>query len=268
MTVELDDDDTTPTGDGELQREIAAALAATPLGVVEWAAATAAGRRRGVNEDAWGHRHGVFVVADGMGGRSGGALAARAAIDGLLDHLPAAHHVEWRDVIAEVSAAVVRAGREQHIERLGTTLLAAVVGGPIVTLVHVGDSRAYRLGGGRLDALTSDHNVRAELLAAGLDVAEYRDRGVVLHGLTSYLGIEGDVLRVDVLAVPVRAGDRLLLCTDGIHRQLTDAEVRAALVQPSARRGADQLVHDAHRAGGRDDATALVLHVGMTAGRW
>ena len=159
----------------------------------------------------------------------------------------------------------------QGIERVGTTLLAAAVGGPLVTLVHLGDSRAYRLtrvaeGGDRLDLLTHDHNVRAELLAAGLDVRDYRDRGVALHGLTSFIGLEHEVLRIDVLAVPVRSGDRVLLCTDGVYRQLDDDELRLALRAGSARQAAEALVERADRAGGKDNATAVVVEVGVPNG--
>ena len=147
-------------------------------------------------------------------------------------------------------------------EHVGTTLLAALVGGPLVTVVHVGDSRAYRCPASSLDLLTDDHNVRAELLAAGLDIAEYRDRGVALHGLTSFIGLEHDVPRIDVLAVPVRAGDRLLLCTDGVHRQLDDDQLRRGVAAGSCHDAAEQLVEEADEAGGRDNATAMVLEVG------
>ena len=164
----------------------------------------------------------------------------------------------------------MRAGADRGIDRLGTTLLAAVVGGPLVTLIHLGDSRAYRLtdlagdDGARLDVLTHDHNVRSELLAAGLDVREYRDRGVALHGLTSFIGLEHDVLRIDVLAVPVRAGDRMLLCTDGVHRQLDDDQIRRALSTTTCRGAAERLVGLADAAGGRDNATAVVLRLGVS----
>ena len=113
--------------------------------------------------------------------------------------------------------------------------------------------------------LTHDHNVRSELLAAGLDVREYRDRGVALHGLTSFIGLEHDVLRIDVLAVPVRAGDRLLLCTDGVHRQLDDDQIRVALSSATCRRAAERLVELAdlgrrpgqrHRRGRSSSASA------------
>ena len=266
MILDLDDDDTTPTENAEVLGELSATLAASPLAVVGWATATSRGLRRRVNEDAWGHRDHVFAVADGMGGRGGGSLAARTAVDRFLAR-STGPSVDWRDVIAGVNDDVLRAGAERGIDRLGTTLLAAAVGGPLVTLVHLGDSRAYRLtqtdrDSARLDVLTHDHNVRSELLAAGLDVREYRERGVALHGLTSFIGLEHEILRIDVLAVPVRSGDRLLLCTDGVHHQLDDDQIRQAMASPTCRRAADRLVELADQVGGRDNATALVLQLG------
>ncbi len=105
--------------------------------------------------------------------------------------------------------------------------------------------------------------MRAELLAAGLDVRDYRERGVALHGLTSFIGLEHDVLRVDVIAVPVRSGDRIMLCTDGVHRQLDDDQFRVLLGAPTARRAAEELVTAADRVGGRDNATAVVVQIGV-----
>jgi PPM family protein phosphatase len=266
MPLDLDDDDTTPTENVAMLHELTAT--AFTLGVVEWGAATSPGVRRRVNEDTWGRRGDVFVVADGMGGRGGGALAARIAVDRFLDHLDeGVAHPDWRRIVEHVNDDVVQAAAERGIDRVGTTLLAAVIGGPLVTLVHLGDSRAYRLSRlsgevARLDLLTHDHNVRSELLAAGLDVHDYGARGVALHGLTSFIGLEQDVLRVDVLAVPVRRGDRILLCTDGVYRQLDDDQLRAILGTSTTRQAADGAVGEADRLGGRDNATAVVVEIG------
>ena len=106
--------------------------------------------------------------------------------------------------------------------------------------------------------------MRGELLAAGLDIAEYREKGVALHGLTSFIGLEHDVPRIDVIAVPMRVGDRLLLCTDGVYRQLADDQLRAGVVAGSCTDAAEQLVEQADAAGGRDNATAMVLEVGVS----
>jgi serine/threonine protein phosphatase PrpC len=274
MTLDLDDDDTTPTGNATVLRELAGVE--HPLGVAAWGAATSPGTRRRVNEDTWGRRGDVFVVADGMGGRGGGALAARTAVDRFLERVAGTARPEWRAIVEQVNVDVLRAAADQGIDRVGTTLLAAAIGGPLVTLVHIGDCRAYRLtvitrariADGllaeplRLDLLTHDHNVRAELLAAGLDVGEYRERGVALHGLTSFIGLEHDILRIDVLAVPVRPGDRLLLCSDGVHHQLDDDRLRALLASGTALQAAEALVGESDRVGGRDNSTAVVIEVG------
>ena len=123
MPIDLDDDDTTPTENAAVLRDLAATLAAFPLGVVEWGAATSPGTRRRVNEDTWGRRDDVFAVADGMGGRGGGALAARTAVDRLLDRVGAAGaHPDWRAIVERVNADVIAVAAERGIERVGTTL--------------------------------------------------------------------------------------------------------------------------------------------------
>ena len=101
--------------------------------------------RRRVNEDAWGHRDQIFVVADGMGGRGGGALAARTAVDRFLARSPRRARSTGATSSPASTTTSSGPGPTRGIDRLGTTLLAAVVGGPLVTLVHLGDSRAYRL---------------------------------------------------------------------------------------------------------------------------
>lgn len=270
MITGLDDEDTTPTSNAEVLAELTAALAASPLGAVDWAAATSPGLRRRVNEDAWGQDVGTFVVADGMGGHGGGETAARTAVDLFLRRLATGvGSPDWPGIVHSVNRDVRQAGADEGLRRLGTTLVAAIVAGPIVTFVHLGDSRAYRMSArpdapARLDVLTHDHTVRAELLAAGLDVGEYRQRGVALHGLTSFIGLEPESLRIDVLAVPVRAGDRIALCTDGVHRQLDHMALRQALGARTCREAADALVTGADAAGGRDNATALVVDIGVT----
>ena len=266
MNVDLGDDDTVPTANEGILTELL--VAAPMLTVTAWGAATTPGRRRLPNEDAWGQAAGTFV-ADGLGGRGGGAMAARLAIDRFLARLRAAPgHPDWRAIVHAVNGDVITAGDDEGWQRVGTTLLVASVAGSVVTVVHVGDSRAYRLasvataGAPRLHVLTHDHTVRAELLAAGLDVGEYRQRGVALHGLTSFIGLEPAWLRVDVVAVPMRAGERLLLCTDGVHRHLPGDQLRDAVRAPDCGDAAERLVGAADRAGGRDNATALVVDIG------
>ncbi len=264
MITEVDDD-TMPTGNAEVLAEVAA-LAGRPATVVDWGAATSTGSRRHGNEDAWGRDESTFAVADGMGGQHGGAFAAQTAIERFFDRV-AGRAVDWRREVFALNGDVRAAARQHHIERIGTTLLAATVVAGRATVVHVGDSRAYRRTiDGRLDVLTSDHNVRSELLAAGLEVGEYRARGVALHGLTSFIGLDPASLRVDVFDVALRPGDRLLLCTDGVHHHVTTEQLRAALETAGCQAAADQLVGRADANGGRDNATAVVVELGLGDG--
>src|SRR5262245_30021745 len=118
MTCRLDDDDTTPTGNAEVIAELTATLhsarAASALTVTDWGSATSAGIRRQVNEDAFGRRDNTSVVADGMGGRGGGALAARTAIDRFLARVSsAAGQPDWRQLVETVNAEVILTGRER-----------------------------------------------------------------------------------------------------------------------------------------------------------
>ena len=110
--------------------------------------------------------------------------------------------------------------------------------------------------------LIPETGVRARIEEGMLDVREYRERGVALHGLTSFIGLEHEILRIDVLAVPVRSGDRLLLCTDGVTGMIDDAAVETILRETEdPRDAADRLVAAAVSAGGEDNATAVVVDV-------
>ena len=261
MRLELDDDDTTPTENAEVLAELMATADGPHgrrLGRRHDARNAPAGQRGRVEPPPRGlrrrRRHGrARRRCPRRRGRRSTASSPRSP-----GPTTAISATPWSTINDEVVREAVNWG----FEHVGTTLLAALVGGPLVTIVHVGDSRAYRSSGEHLDLLTEDHNVRGELLAAGLDIAEYRERGVALHGLTSFIGLEHDVPRIDVLAVPMRAGDRLLLCTDGVHRQLDDDQLRRGVAARSCTDAAEQLVEQADEAGGRDNATAMVIEVG------
>lgn len=264
MIVELDDD-TIPTGNAAVLAEVHA-LTARPVVVLDWGAATTIGARGGGNEDAWGREGSTFAVADGMGGQGGGAFAAQTAVERFFNRV-AGRAVDWRQEMFALNRDVRAAAAARDIERVGTTLLAATLAEGRATVVHVGDSRAYRWTvDGRLDLLTSDHNVRSELLAAGLEIGEYRARGVALHGLTSFIGLDAANLRVDVFDVSLRPGDRLLLCTDGIHHHVSMEHLRQAFSAPTCQAAAGELIARAEANGGRDNATAVVVAVGIPTG--
>ena len=237
MMLELDDDDTIPTENREVLAELTATSPPSPVG----------GRL--------GRGHDAGPAPPDQRGRMGSAArhlrrrrrhgrARRRRDGGAAGHRPLLRPARARPTTTptggrsstRVNTDVSDAGEHGASTASARRCWRPSSPGPIVTLVHLGDSRAYRLTHlpaaprrpPRLDVLTNDHTVRAELLAAGLDVGEYRQRGVALHGLTSFIGLDQDALRIDVLAVPVRAGDRILLCTDGVHRQLQDDQLRDA----------------------------------------
>ncbi|WP_205687353.1 protein phosphatase 2C domain-containing protein, partial [Cellulomonas endophytica] len=151
----------------------------------------------------------------------------------------------------------------------GTTLTAVLlVEGPALLVAHVGDSRAYRLAGGSdagpgtgLERLTTDHTLVAELVRAGLLTPEEARHDPRRHVVTRALGAGEPAVRHgdDVRRVPAAAGDRLLLCSDGLTDELDDAALAAVLREEAdPRRAAERLVALALDAGGRDNATALV----------
>lgn len=222
-------------------------------------ATTETGNVRRRNEDGLlvdVERH-LLVVADGMGGHPAGDVASRLAIDAVNDGLDpealddAARRPDaLRDAVARAHEAVHRAAEADPSRAgMGTTLVVAHIdeGGEVVTLAHVGDSRAYLLRDGELRPLTYDH---------------VSDGGFGQRRLTQAVGASH---RIDpeVAEVPVRAGDRLLLCTDGLTDELREEEiVRLAEPPRDPDAAVRALVEAALDAGGDDNITVVVAEVG------
>jgi protein phosphatase len=241
-----------------------ALLGRSSLRVREWGAASRRGASRPSNEDAYGERgRTAFVVADGMGGRAGGAVASRAAVETLLARLggePTA--VDWRTVIIETNDEVRRAATDAGVQGAGAAAAALRIVGGRATLVHLGDVRAYRLDDGGATQLTSDHNVANELARARLDPRRLRFHPAELTALTVFFGDPDSAGGFGIRGVNVAPGDRLVLCTDGVHGALGPDGWQAAAGLSSASRLAEALVDAAVAAGSTDDATALVVAVG------
>lgn len=255
----LDDDDTIPTDGQAALADLAAGL---ELVVADWGVASATGRVRDVNEDAWGQDGRRFVVADGMGGHAGGALASRTAVRAFL---AGDAEAPWAEQVAVVNDRVRAAADQAGTPGAGTTMVAVRVRGRGATIASVGDSRVYRWRGGTVDAVTADHTLASDLLAVGVNADRQRRRGVRVSGLTSFLGVEPARLRADVTEVELRHDDRLALVSDGIHGQLDRATVAGLVGRDSPQAAADALVAAAESAGGRDNATALVVELALDA---
>ncbi|HOF86826.1 MAG TPA: Stp1/IreP family PP2C-type Ser/Thr phosphatase [Armatimonadota bacterium] len=234
------------------------------------------GSRRADNEDAQlcDAARGLFLIADGMGGHAAGEQASALAVQTLdtelsavrLDAAIAAGADAARALVTEAllaaDAAITRAG-EHHPEwkDMGTTAVVACLAGDALYLAHVGDSRAYLLRDGEIRALTRDHTVAMTLVDDGDITLEEARTHPLRNRLSQVLGGHG-ALHPDFAHLPVRPGDRILLCTDGLYDMLTDEEI-AEIVNFSASpdEAVYALIAAADDAGGRDNITVVAVFV-------
>jgi len=232
--------------------------------------ATDTGRVRDHNEDGYVVDRDLqfAAVADGMGGHRGGEVASATALDAL--HATFAESGGLHDaVVAANTAVIARAHKDQGLQGMGTTLTAGVLGDDGTLLIgHVGDSRAYLMHDGELARITTDHSVVEELIAAGELTEEERERDPRRSMITRGIGLASEV-DVDLYPVALEAGDRVMLCSDGLTSMVGEdaiADVLQAESDPTT--AARQLVDAANAAGGVDNITVLILdaHDAPTAG--
>ena len=236
----------------------------TMLRATEPVCKTDTGRQRRGNEDHALAQPPVFVVADGMGGAQAGEVASKIAIEAFEQGLPDSSNVEERlaDRVREANRQIYERSRaEQGRAGMGTTLTAAYLGDGHVAIAHVGDSRAYLLRDGSLTRLTQDHSLVDELVRRGKlteeQAAEHPQRSII----TRALGPEPTV-DVDTFTYPVRAGDVLLLCSDGLTSMISEERVKEVLnSSDTLDHAADQLIEEANEAGGRDNITVVLFRL-------
>jgi protein phosphatase len=222
---------------------------------LDWAASTTMGRRRD-NQDAWGERGGRFIVADGVGGTSGGKIASATAVSEFL-HLPA--ELGWTAAVERINDRVVAACRAQQLPEAATTLVACAVRPEATEVIHVGDSRAYLMRSGELEQLTTDHSVGEHRRAHGRPVDHPDELGRNPSALISFIGANGDALDVSIRIITFPKDARLLLCSDGIHDQIPVEKIKQLLGLGTVSAAANALTQAADDAGGRDNATAVVI---------
>jgi PPM family protein phosphatase len=227
------------------------------------------GRVRSVNEDLVLDASPLYGVADGMGGHVGGDVAARTAVDalrGAFEQRPTAEGL--LAAVQEANTAVWERGRaDADLRGMGTTLtvaaLATVPGGDEerLILVNVGDSRAYLYRDGALQQLTTDHSVAEELVARGELTPDEAASVPQRHILTRALGV-APVVEVDAWELSPEAGDRYLLCSDGLSNEVDqDVMTEVLASEPDPAKAAKELVAVANDNGGSDNITVVVLDV-------
>jgi PPM family protein phosphatase len=235
------------------------------LRIEDQAFRTDTGRQRNANEDSFFTRAPVFVVADGMGGAQAGEVASKAAAEAFAGELASAPPERLlRETIEGANRSIHEHAREDPgLAGMGTTITAAIVDPKAeeVAIGHVGDSRAYRLRGGKLERLTRDHSLVEEMRRKGqLTEAQAEDhpqRSII----TRALGPEPEV-EVDLQTVPAQAGDVFLICSDGLTTMLDDDHIARLLGRASTMQTAVRaLVDEANRAGGRDNITVVAFRL-------
>jgi protein phosphatase len=235
------------------------------LRVADHAARSDTGRQRPANEDNYFVTAPLFVVADGMGGAQAGEVASQTAVEffshGLPDG-PASAEERLAGLVAKANARIHElAQSDEGLAGMGTTLTAAYVAERDLAVAHVGDSRLYVLRDGELQQLTDDHSLVGELIRRGQIRAEEAEEHPQRSIITRALGIEHEVV-VDHYSWPVRDGDVVLLCSDGLTSMVPDAKVAEIIREaPSLSVAAQRLVAAANDAGGRDNITVILFSV-------
>jgi len=239
------------------------------LRIAEEAVRTDTGRQRNANEDSLFTEAPLFVVADGMGGAQAGEVASKAAAESFAQELPAAPPERVLEETIEGANRTIHelARKDPSLAGMGTTITAAIVDleAEEVAIGHVGDSRAYRLRGGRFEQLTRDHSLVEEMRRKGqltdAQAVDHPQRSII----TRALGPEPEV-QVDLQTVPLQDGDVFLICSDGLTTMLDDEKIAAILGRATSLQSAVRaLVDEANRAGGRDNITVVAFRVEDTA---
>jgi serine/threonine protein phosphatase PrpC len=221
------------------------------------------GRKRRRNEDAWVCDPPLFAVADGMGGARGGEIASRVAATALGESVDGSGELRVVALIQEANRQVYERAREDSdASGMGTTITVALFENGIVSIGHVGDSRAYLIRDRKVDQLTEDHSLVAELVRSGRlspeEAVTHPQRSVI----TRALGTDPDV-DVDVFSVEAKPGDLFLICSDGLTAMVDDATILDVVERrrDDLDAAAKELIAAANRNGGEDNITVVFFEI-------
>jgi serine/threonine protein phosphatase PrpC len=239
------------------------------------------GRARGNNEDSFAlaPELNLFVLSDGMGGLAAGEVASKLASETVIAHCREAavnpslplngEHLDGMSADSNRLASAIRTANRVVYEAaqgsekkrgMGATVVAVwFVDEVRISIAHVGDSRIYGLRGADFVQLTEDHSFVAEQVRRGMMTKHEAENSNMQSVLLRALGVEPEV-QVDVSEKDLLEGDTLLLCSDGLTRELSNAQISATLAEiEDAQEAADRLIEMANEAGGGDNITAVVV---------
>jgi serine/threonine protein phosphatase PrpC len=221
---------------------------------------------------------GLYVVCDGMGGGNAGEVASALAVDAIQTHLAEAARRADLPLIGPCDATVsapanrlasaIRAANSVVHRKswsrpdyagMGTTVVAALLYEDVLAIAHVGDSRLYLVRNGTIQALTTDHSWVAEQILKGLLTEEEAKCSPRRNVVTKALGVESSV-DVELTEIPVKSGDMLLLCSDGLTRSVDTKDILHILTgSEDLPTMSDRLIVMANDAGGDDNTTVIVV---------
>jgi serine/threonine protein phosphatase PrpC len=235
------------------------------LRIAEETVRTDTGRQRNANEDSFFTDSPLFVVADGMGGAQAGEVASKAAAESFARDLPEASPERVLEETIQGANRTIHelARKDPSLAGMGTTTTAAIVDleAEEVAIGHVGDSRAYRFRGGKLEQLTRDHSLVEEMRRKGQLTDEQAEDHPQRSIITRALGPEPEV-QVDLQTVPALDGDVFLICSDGLTTMLSDEKIAHLLSRATSLEAAVRtLIDEANRAGGRDNITVVAFRL-------
>lgn len=227
------------------------------------------GRERSINQDQFSNyfhsRFSLLMVADGMGGHNAGEVASQLAVSTAQEYVISNKNESrfddlLRQAIEAANARIFEASQANPAyERMGTTIVAGIVEEGRLWTAHVGDSRIYLWRNGELKRLTKDHSIVEELMDKGVlspeEAEDYPDRSAV----TRALGVESSVA-VDLGRFRLRDGDKVLLCSDGLTKMISD-ELIAQTIRPegACKLECEQLIGLANDHGGADNITVTLF---------
>lgn len=230
---------------------------------IEWHAATDVGAVRRINEDSYftSEELGVWAVADGMGGMARGDWASAQVVTRLreLTRAPTLEAMLDRIVAALVAAnAAILAESEACGARMGTTAVVLAVEDDRFAVAWVGDSRAYLWRHGQLHRLTRDHSQVQDMVDHGIITAAEAETHKMRNVLTRAVGVVAD-FAVDTIIDSLAGDDIVLLCSDGLHGVVGEAEMASILAEHPLDRAADVLIERCHARGAPDNITLVTV---------
>lgn len=230
------------------------------------------GVKRRVNQDAYlaaaiennGEQYYVFAVADGLGGRLAGEVASQEAVDYIREHLSKIEnyydYMEMDRFVGEMNEAIIaKSLTDPDYRGMATTLTMAILRGDAMVIIHIGDSRAYRISAEGIEQLTKDHSLVQVLVDEGKLTSEEAKHHPRKNVITRALGTDNAV-HIDLYKYRVKSGDKVLLCSDGLYNLVEDEDIQKIVTTTDLESAAKELVDLANANGGTDNITLVIFN--------